>query len=139
LPSRAVASTIVHETLETVLKTTTVALVADVQKVGPVEKQGIWRELELSVKPVRILFGKLDDKAKAFSCRYSEGAPHTRGGTMVSPLVSGSGYEFQLKKGNRVIVLLSQQSADKPGKLLRIEPLSNLKLIPASRTASKTE
>jgi hypothetical protein len=128
-----VAATIGHETLDRVLKRTAVALVVDVEKVGPVEQTGIWREIELSVKPVRILFGKLDSKTKAFSCRYAEGVPHKRGETTVSPLVSGSGHELHVKKGDRVIVLLSERSADQPQTLLRIEPLSRLKLVPTRR------
>lgn len=133
LKSRAMASMIVHETLEKVLKRTAVALVVDVEKVGPVEQNGIWREVELKVKPVRLLFGRSDPKARAFSCRYSEGVPHKRGEVTVSPLVSGSGHELHVKKGDRVIVLLAERSADQPQSLLRIEPLSSLKLISTSR------
>jgi hypothetical protein len=129
------ASSIVHETLEKVLARTTAALVADVEKVGPAQRAGIWMEIELKVKPVRRIFGGLNDDTKSFSCRYSEGLPHERGDEMVSPLVSGSGTEFDLKKGERVILLLSGAATDKPRSLLRAEPLSSLNRISTRQPA----
>jgi hypothetical protein len=127
------ASTIVHESLAQVLKRTAVALVADVATVGPLEQKGMWRELELSVMPVRMLFGTLDGKAKTMTCRYQEGVPHRRGSATVSPLVPGSGHELQVKPGDRVILLLADPVPNKPQTLLRIEPLTQLKSIPSRR------
>ncbi len=127
LPLRARGSKIVREPLATVLKRTAVALVADVMTVGPVEQKGIWRELDLALEPVRIVFGKHD--GKSFTCHYAEAVPHMRGSARVSPLASGSGQGFHVERGDRVIALL----ADAPGSLLRIEPLASLASIPTSR------
>lgn len=129
LPARARGTQIGREPLDEVLKRTTVALVGELARVGAPVVQGIWREVTFTVKPVRTVLGTLP--ATTLVCRYAEGMPHKRGEAMVSPLVSGSGLEFRAKRGERVILLLSEAMVGKARTLLRIEPLAHLDRIPA--------
>ena len=91
----------------------------EVERIGVPRIEGFFTTIEISAKPVEILFGKVAEDM--VNCEYSQGRPHERGGMRVSPMVYGSGQEFQLKKGDRVIFLLADEKS-----LLRVEPLDKL-------------
>jgi len=121
---------IFYESLDQVLERAKTALVVDVQSVSKPKDEGYWRIVDFTATLVEIIFGQLKHK-KSFTCNYSQGRPHFRGQMSVSPLVSGSGLEFQVKKGDRVIFLLLNGNTDSapPLELLRIEDMGNINLI----------
>jgi hypothetical protein len=139
--SPALAMQIHHQPLDSVLEKTRLALVAEIRTVSEPRRDGFWVQVDLTAAPVRVLFGSLD-QARPLACTYAQGLPHRRGKTDVSPLVSGSGLEFRMKEGDRVILLVSQPaSAGGACTLLRVEPLENEKRIhpPAGKTAGPPE
>lgn len=111
-----------YEYLEAVLSRTEVAVVVKIENVGIPKVEGYYRDIEVTARPLKVLFGKIDDRVRTYT--YSEGLPHVRGTAKVSPLVSGSGQEFSLKKGAEVILMLSADMS-----LLRVESLENLQKI----------
>lgn len=136
-PSYCYAMQIVHESLENVLLRTRAAVVADVLAASQRIDGPYWRELTLHARIVKTLFGEGQEQ-QSLSCQYSEGRPHKRGETSVSPLVSGSGAEFSLKKGDRVILLLANTGDDvKECRVLRVEALQNEEVINRHRRRAK--
>jgi hypothetical protein len=107
-----------YDTLETVLRSTETALAVEIQSVGKPTQDGFHLALEMTATPLKILFGTFDHEVLV--CTYVEGLPHRRGQTQVSPRVSGSGLELKIKKGERVIFLLSSNRT-----LLRAETLDH--------------
>jgi len=119
------ASSIVHESREAVLVRTQRAIVAEVRGVQSGPDDEFSRVVTLRIQPIRSVFGAAVTRQK-MRCEYREGRPHRRGNTAVSPLVSGSGNEFDLKRGERVLLLLAETAKDNPQcAILRVEPIAN--------------
>jgi hypothetical protein len=111
-----------HKSLEEVLSKASTALIVRVFRVSEPVAHGLFVRREFFVDCERILLGK--KKKNRFSCAYEQGLPHRRGQMQVSPLVSGSGFEMTLKKGDRAVFLLASN-----GMLLRAESLEKLNQI----------
>jgi hypothetical protein len=130
--SVAKASHPVYESLEQVLARTERAMQVEIVDANE-QRDGAsyWRTLKVSVRPLHSVFGEdpiwQKHPKRDLECRYQEGLPHRRGDTMVSPLVSGSGLEFNVRAGDRVVLLIEGSAAsEKSCRLLRIEPLGAL-------------
>lgn len=122
---RADATQIVHESLESVLQKSRAAVVVEVLSVSKPRVDGYWQNVDFQARSIRTLFGD-QQLAQKLTCRYAQGLPHRRGDMAVSPLVTGSGLEFGLKKGDRVIVLIgAREGASELVDVLRVEPLSS--------------
>jgi hypothetical protein len=82
---------------------------------------------------VKTLFGE-NPKTSQLDCQYWQGMPHWRGQVAVSPLVSGSGIEFQVVPGDRVVLLLEDVPTQASAcRILRIEPLQSEALVKSSK------
>ena len=104
-PVSSLAGRPVHESLDSVLARTDRAVVVRVLSVRKAADR-FTREIDVEATPQEMLIGQLPDDATLF-CRYAEGAVHRRGDATVSPLVSGSGEEFSVRRGEQVILLLA--------------------------------
>ncbi|WP_313914466.1 hypothetical protein [Tahibacter sp.] len=104
-PGSGLAGRAVHESLDSVLARTDRAVVVRVLSVRKAADR-FAREIEIEATPQEMLIGQLPNDATLY-CRYAEGVVHRRGDATVSPLVSGSGEEFDLRRGDQVILLLS--------------------------------
>jgi predicted alpha/beta superfamily hydrolase len=115
------ATQVMHEPLDAVLLRTHVAVLADVLDVRIGASDAPWRELVVEFRPLDTLFGaRLPTRAT--QCSYREGVPHRRGDVQVSPLVTGSGIEFDVKGGDRLILLIGEADAElRACTVLRIE------------------
>jgi hypothetical protein len=83
----------------------------------------------LQASVVATVFGK-NIMTPTLHCRYMQGLPHQRGNLNVSPLVSGSGMEFSVATGDRIILMIERAPADPNDcHVLRIELLKNEPLI----------
>ncbi len=124
-------SLIHHQRLSEVVAKTGAAFVAEVLSAKH-ETEGFWRKAELVIKPTEGLFG-LPSKRKTFRCVYSQGMPHwrqsERGRMLVSPLVSGSGIEFDIVRGDRAIFLAESFPPKGPCTALRVESMENKDVI----------
>jgi hypothetical protein len=130
---RADAMQIVHQSLEAVLGQAGAAVLVEVESVAAPVRQGFEARVDFDARPLATLFGPARGGA-ALALTYAQGVPHHRGQTAVSPLVSGSGMEFDLKPGDRVIVLLGAGESDmKRLTALRVEPEARLREIGAGR------
>jgi hypothetical protein len=118
-----------YESLDHVLARTRTAIVADIGSVEETEGPRFYRLLTFTATPVETLFGK-NFTTHRIACRYLEGLVHRRGDMMVAPLISGSGMEFGIKPGERVILLIAAD-ANEQGEynVLRIEPLDRRDVI----------
>lgn len=105
-PGSGLAGRAVHESLDSVLARTDRAVVVRVLSVRKLPADRFARAIELEATPQEMLIGQLPDDATLF-CRYAEGVVHRRGDATVSPLVSGSGEEFDVRRGEQVILLLA--------------------------------
>jgi hypothetical protein len=111
--------------LEKVLKSTEVAVIADILSVADRSNSAMWRSITFHAKVVKTIFGE-DIKSPMLHCLYQQGRPHQRGTKFVSPLVTGSGIEFDIKSGDRVIFLIERAPVEtKTCLVLRIETLKN--------------
>ena len=135
--SQGVATQVHSRSLEDVLKETQLAVVVEVQNLVDHRDSATWRSLTLSVKVNRIVFGG-EIEASVLRCSYEEGQPHWRGPKAVSPLVSGSGMEFKVKVGERVLLLIAQHASAAPEActVLRIEPEGSESLVKRKRNQS---
>ncbi|MEO8153127.1 MAG: hypothetical protein ABI605_08670 [Rhizobacter sp.] len=116
------------ESLEQVIKGTRLAVVAGVTKVSTRCEGAAWKVLEFQAKVVRTLFG--EPRLALLRCTYEEGQPHHRGQTTVSPRVTGSGIEFNVKAGDRMVLLIEHTpTSENDCRVLRIEPLSSEQLV----------
>lgn len=95
-----------HESLASVLARTDRAVVVRVLSVRKLPADRFARAIEIQAAPQEMLIGQLPDDA-TLVCRYAEGVAHRRGDATVSPLVSGSGEEFGVRRGEQVILLLA--------------------------------
>lgn len=102
----AAAGRAVHESLDSVLARTDRAVVVRVLSVHKLPADRFARAIEIEATPQEMLIGQLPDDATLY-CRYAEGIVHRRGDATVSPLVSGSGEEFDVRRGEQVILLLA--------------------------------
>src|SRR6185503_19597723 len=119
------AMQIKYEPLESVLRKSRAAVVVDVISISMPQVEGYWQSIEFQATSTRALFGD-GQPEQTLACRYSQGLPHRRGDMDVSPLVTGSGLEFRMKQGDRVIILLGGSEGESERiTVLRIEPLSS--------------
>jgi hypothetical protein len=105
-PGSTLAGRAVHESLASVLARTDRAVVVRVLSVHKLPADRFARAIEIEATPQEMLIGQLPDDATLY-CRYAEGVVHRRGDATVSPLVSGSGEEFDVRRGEQVILLLA--------------------------------
>ena len=116
------------ESLEQVAKKTGLAVVARALDVSTRREGTAWMVLESHVEVVRVIFG--ESAFAALRCTYEEGQPHHRDQSAVSPQVTGSGIEFDIKAGDRVVVLIEHAPTRvNDCRVLRIEPLSSEELV----------
>jgi hypothetical protein len=113
-----------HKSLEEVISGTSTILIVRVLRVDEPATHGFFLKQEFFVGCERVLLGKI--RKNWFPCVYEQGMPHRRGQMQVSPLVSGSGLETTLKKGDRAVFLFASD-----GTLLRAEPLESVNQIMA--------
>ena len=123
------ATQIHHQSLDEVLSEVDAALMVEVDSVSERVKEGFGTHVDFDARLLKTVFGSIQS-GESLLLTYSQGMPHFRGNTGVSPLVSGSGLEFNLKKGDRVIVLLKTNDT-REGRLsvLRVEPITQLEAI----------
>jgi len=116
------------EPLEQVIKKTRLAVVASASDMSTRREGTAWKVLEFRADVVRTIFG--GPAQAVLRCTYEEGQPHRRGQTTVSPRVTGSGIEFNIQAGDRVVVLIEHAPAhENDCRALRIEPLSSEQLV----------
>ncbi len=120
---------ITHESLGSVIKKTNCAVIVKVQSASKPQIERFHKTINITAIPLKVIFGELNATG-AVLFRYLEGRPHFRNQTTVSPLVSGSGQEFDLKKGDEAIFLLGTNNNESEyHNLLRVETKSNLQVI----------
>lgn len=102
-----------HESLDSVLARTDRAVVVRVLSVRTLPADRFAHAIEIEAMPQEMLIGQLPDDA-TLVCRYAEGTVHRRGDATVSPLVSGSGEEFDVRRSDQVILLLAPALAAEP-------------------------
>jgi hypothetical protein len=121
------------EPLDAVLTRAQVALVADISTVAHAPAGPYTRELTLRATLVKTVFGE-SPKTSQLDCLYREGVPHWRGQVAVSPLVTGSGIEFTVAPGERVVLLLADVPTESNAcRVLRIEPPQNETLVKSGK------
>jgi len=125
------ATQIVYMDLGEVLPMTGSVLIAEVISMDTEEGDG-WDSAIYCLNILDMLRGSADTGVE-ISCSYHLNLPRSYESAMgtvtwVSPLETGSGYEFFVSSGDVVIVLLESDYADAAGShtLLRIEPLDML-------------
>jgi len=109
----AMAGRVVRESLDSVAGRASRIVVAELLSV---EAQDDDTSLGVVVEaaPQQLLAGEpLTDDAP-LSCEYRENRPQKRGSVTLSPLVSGSGEELQIRHGDRVILLIAAPAAAAP-------------------------
>jgi len=109
----ATAARVVRESLDSVAARASRIVVAELLSV---EAQDDDTSLGVVIEaaPQQLLAGEpLTDEAP-LSCEYRENRPQKRGSAMLSPLVSGSGEELQIRHGDRVILLIAAPAAAAP-------------------------
>lgn len=117
--STAGAGRVVHESLPSVVARAAHVVDADVVAVDEFDDTRMSRTADIELRPRELIAGQTLDLAgrDTVLCRYREARVQRRGDAVVSPLVSGSGEEFGLRRGARVIVLLAalpEPAADTP-------------------------
>jgi len=116
------------ESLEQVIKGTRLAVVASAIDVSTRREGTAWKVLEFHAEVVRTIFG--EPSLAVLRCTYEEEQPHHRGQTAVSPRVTGSGIEFNIKAGDRMVLLIEHAPVhENDCRTLRIEPLSSEELV----------
>jgi hypothetical protein len=119
-----------YESLDRVLARTRVAIVAEIGRVEETRLGDIAREIAFSATPFETIFGS-DVPFGPLDCRYRQGLVHRRGDLTVAPLISGSGIEFRVKPGDRVILLIGVAEGAESCNVLRIERLDRRRDIKA--------
>jgi hypothetical protein len=114
----------VRQTLEAVLPAAPSVIVAQVES-SSLARETLWARVDIVAAPLETLRGPARNLETTLTCRYEEGLPHQRGHVTVSPMVSGSGIEFTLKPGDKVILLIAGTDPNEtPCRLLRVESLA---------------
>jgi hypothetical protein len=109
----APAGRVVRESLDSVAARASRIVVAELLSVEAQDDDaslGVVVEAE----PQQLLAGEALTDAAPLHCEYRENRPQKRGSAMLSPLVSGSGEEFQIRHGERVILLIAAPAASAP-------------------------
>lgn len=133
---RAGATEPLPESLESVLQKSRAAVVVEVTSVSEPQTDGVWQNVDFEARSIRTLFGDRQPDQR-MACRYGQGLLH-RGDMTVFPLFTGSGLELELKKGDRVIVLIGdREGASDLVDVLRVEPLSSEPAIQKHQAASR--
>jgi hypothetical protein len=119
---------IFHQSIENIISAAEAIIVVEVKNVA-VDRSTDSIDVRIGAVPIEIIKGK-SSVGKSLLCVYRQPYPQFReepdGTTLVdSPLVTGSGMEFDVKEQQQVILFLSS-APDKSGScnLLRVEPLS---------------
>jgi len=116
-----------YRSLDEVLNEAEAALIVEIVSVSEPVKGWLWMHMDFDARLLKTLFGSVES-GESLSLTYSQGMPHYD--PPRSPLVSGSGLEFNLKKGDRVIVLLKARDSDEERlPVLRVEPITQLEAI----------
>jgi hypothetical protein len=124
------------ELLEQVIAKTRLAVVANAVDVSRRREGEARRVLELHVQVVRTIFGA--PRLAALGCTYEEGQPHRRDQTVVSPRVTGSGIEFDIKAGDSMVLLIERAPTHRNDcRVLRIDPLSSEELVRGLRRRAR--
>jgi hypothetical protein len=134
-PSQAMLA--IRESLDKIIALSSSAIVADILD-GPVARRTeVADEVEFHARPVATLFG--DGLAgRDLDCRYQELLGLDHGVQVFAPLISGSGIEFNVKKGDRIILLIGAPGSPSDRcRVLRIEPLDHQDRIRRSRTSDQ--
>lgn len=109
----APAGRVVRESLDSVAVRASRIVVAELLSV---EAQDDDASLVVVVEavPEQLLAGEALTDGAPLRCEYRENRPQKRGSALLSPLVSGSGEEFQIRHGDRVILLIAAPVATAP-------------------------
>jgi len=109
----ATAGRVVRESLDSVAARASRIVVAELLSV---EAQDDDTSLGVVVEaaPQQWLAGEALDDDAPLLCEYRENRPQKRGDVVLSPLVSGSGEELQVRHGERVILLIAAPAAATP-------------------------
>ncbi len=111
-----------REPLDKVLLRSHAAIVADLTSTES-RTDGFFRILTLRATPIEILFGETVTPGDLL-CQYRQGLIHRRGDLVDYPLITGSGIEFGVKPGDRVILLIAPDGASQGScRVLRMETL----------------
>lgn len=102
----------VHESLASVTVRAQRIVVAEIVAVD-IFDEGSSRNLDVEAIPEQVIAGPALEPAgfDTLLCRYTEARVQRRGDAVLSPLVSGSGEEFRVRRGDRVILLLAAAPA----------------------------
>lgn len=100
----------VHESLSGVLARSPQVVVAEVLGIDELDTDPGQHAIAVEARLQELLRGPAPEQDTVY-CRYTEMRVQRRGDAVISPLVSGSGQEFGLRRGQRVILLLAPQDA----------------------------
>ncbi|MDR2220117.1 MAG: hypothetical protein LBE24_05995 [Methylobacillus sp.] len=129
ISGQANAMQIMYQSLDEVLGEAETVFVAEIGSVAEPVKQGNFIHVDFDARPLKVLYGSVQSEAPLM-LTYTQVMPHYREGKAVSPLVSGSGSEFDLKQGDHVIILLGTQDVHaKRWSVLRVEAMTQLEEI----------
>ena len=114
-----------YRSLDEVLNEAEAVLMVEIDSVSERVEKGFFVHMDFDARLLKTLFGSVES-GESLSLTYSQGMPQPNR----SPLVSGSGLEFNLRKGDRVIVLLkANDSGEERLPVLRVEPITQLEAI----------
>jgi hypothetical protein len=108
--SAAQAGRVVHESLPGVVARSPLIVAVEILAAEEYDVDRGTRAIAVTARPLDLLRGELPDDAD-LDCEYTEPRVQRRGDAVVSPLVSGSGLEFQLRRRDRAILLLAAPDA----------------------------
>ncbi|MBL8298996.1 MAG: hypothetical protein JNN30_11710 [Rhodanobacteraceae bacterium] len=101
----------VHESLASVAVRAQHIVVAEIVAADESDDEAE-HSIDIEATPEQVIAGPALENGmeETLTCRYSEERVQHRGDAVVSPLVSGSGEEFRIRRGDRVILLLAAQA-----------------------------
>ncbi|CAN5203027.1 hypothetical protein BH10PSE17_BH10PSE17_08310 [soil metagenome] len=109
------------------------AIVVDIVRATTSQRDRYHDDVVVEARSVRVIFGPPIQDA-GIICTFSHGRAHHRGNMMVEPRPAGSGIEFSLSAGERVIFLVARETAQGTGcKLLRVDRLDQEAFIASRR------
>jgi predicted membrane metal-binding protein len=124
LATVSIASPLSREPLSAVLARAQTVVAAEILQVGAIQRDAFRQSVDLQARLLRTLQGPSLANV-LLSCRHAQGVAHQRGDTRVWPLLSGSGIEFDLQRGQQVILLIAAEPASGECEVLRAEPLQS--------------